>query len=121
MAQVEKSLPPKNERILRIEMTPLQKQYYKVSLLGWSCFTCSLQSIQCIHVTDLVARLPIDNDLVQHATPGLWWTWLERFSSNPFTAGVHSRPQVLPTVCPQVLPSAVTNCCANAPCAPSGS
>jgi hypothetical protein len=26
---VEKSLPPKNERILRLEMTPLQKQYYK--------------------------------------------------------------------------------------------
>ncbi len=26
---VEKSLPPKNERILRVEMTPLQKQYYK--------------------------------------------------------------------------------------------
>ncbi len=29
-SQVEKSLPPKNERILRVEMTPLQKQYYKV-------------------------------------------------------------------------------------------
>lgn len=28
--QVEKSLPPKNERIVRVEMTPLQKQYYKV-------------------------------------------------------------------------------------------
>lgn len=28
--EVEKSLPPKNERILRVEMTPLQKQYYKV-------------------------------------------------------------------------------------------
>jgi SNF2 family DNA or RNA helicase len=26
---VEKSLPPKNERILRVEMTPLQRQYYK--------------------------------------------------------------------------------------------
>ena len=26
---VEKSLPPKNERILRVPMTPLQKQYYK--------------------------------------------------------------------------------------------
>lgn len=26
---VEKSLPPKNERILRVGMTPLQKQYYK--------------------------------------------------------------------------------------------
>ena len=26
---VEKSLPPKNERILRVAMTPLQKQYYK--------------------------------------------------------------------------------------------
>ena len=26
---VEKSLPPKNERILRVDMTPLQKQYYK--------------------------------------------------------------------------------------------
>ena len=26
---VEKSLPPKIERILRVEMTPLQKQYYK--------------------------------------------------------------------------------------------
>lgn len=26
---MEKSLPPKNERILRVEMTPLQKQYYK--------------------------------------------------------------------------------------------
>lgn len=26
---VEKSLPPKNERILRVEMSPLQKQYYK--------------------------------------------------------------------------------------------
>jgi chromodomain-helicase-DNA-binding protein 1 len=26
---VEKSLPPKNERILRLEMTPLQRQYYK--------------------------------------------------------------------------------------------
>ena len=27
---VERSLPPKNERILRVEMTPLQRQYYKV-------------------------------------------------------------------------------------------
>jgi SNF2-related domain len=26
---VEKSLPPKNERILRVDMTPLQRQYYK--------------------------------------------------------------------------------------------
>lgn len=26
---VEKSLPPKSERILRVDMTPLQKQYYK--------------------------------------------------------------------------------------------
>lgn len=26
---VERSLPPKNERILRVAMTPLQKQYYK--------------------------------------------------------------------------------------------
>lgn len=26
---VEKSLPPKNERIIRVEMSPLQKQYYK--------------------------------------------------------------------------------------------
>lgn len=26
---VEKSLPPKNERILRVAMSPLQKQYYK--------------------------------------------------------------------------------------------
>lgn len=26
---VEKSLPPKNERVLRVPMTPLQKQYYK--------------------------------------------------------------------------------------------
>jgi chromodomain-helicase-DNA-binding protein 1 len=26
---VEKSLPPKIERILRVEMSPLQKQYYK--------------------------------------------------------------------------------------------
>lgn len=26
---VEKSLPPKNERILRVPMSPLQKQYYK--------------------------------------------------------------------------------------------
>lgn len=26
---VEKSLPPKNERILRVAMTPLQRQYYK--------------------------------------------------------------------------------------------
>ena len=29
---VEKSLPPKNERILRVAMTPLQKQYYKFIL-----------------------------------------------------------------------------------------
>mmetsp|Transcript_15385 Transcript_15385/g.45299 ORF Transcript_15385/g.45299 Transcript_15385/m.45299 type:complete len:1328 (-) Transcript_15385:31-4014(-) len=27
--EVERSLPPKNERILRVEMTPLQRQYYK--------------------------------------------------------------------------------------------
>ncbi|KAG1670418.1 hypothetical protein FOA52_010153 [Chlamydomonas sp. UWO 241] len=27
--EVEKSLPPKNEHILRVEMTPLQRQYYK--------------------------------------------------------------------------------------------
>jgi len=27
--EVEKSLPPKRERILRVPMTPLQKQYYK--------------------------------------------------------------------------------------------
>ncbi|KAJ9527500.1 hypothetical protein QJQ45_025767 [Haematococcus lacustris] len=27
--EVERSLPPKNERILRVEMSPLQKQYYK--------------------------------------------------------------------------------------------
>lgn len=27
--EVEKSLPPKNERILRVEMSPLQRQYYK--------------------------------------------------------------------------------------------
>lgn len=26
---VEKSLPPKHERVLRVEMTPLQKQYYR--------------------------------------------------------------------------------------------
>ena len=26
---MEKSLPPKNERILRVAMSPLQKQYYK--------------------------------------------------------------------------------------------
>ncbi|KAF8073052.1 CHR5 [Scenedesmus sp. PABB004] len=26
---VERSLPPKNERVLRVEMTPLQRQYYK--------------------------------------------------------------------------------------------
>lgn len=26
---VERSLPPKNERILRVDMTPLQRQYYK--------------------------------------------------------------------------------------------
>jgi chromodomain-helicase-DNA-binding protein 1 len=26
---VETSLPPKTERILRVEMTPLQRQYYK--------------------------------------------------------------------------------------------
>lgn len=26
---VERSLPPKTERILRVGMTPLQKQYYK--------------------------------------------------------------------------------------------
>ena len=26
---VEKSLPPKNERILRVEMSPLQRRYYK--------------------------------------------------------------------------------------------
>ena len=26
---VERSLPPKNERILRVAMSPLQKQYYK--------------------------------------------------------------------------------------------
>ena len=29
---MEKSLPPKNERILRVAMTPLQKQYYKFIL-----------------------------------------------------------------------------------------
>jgi SNF2 family DNA or RNA helicase len=29
---VERSLPPKNERILRVAMTPLQKQYYKFIL-----------------------------------------------------------------------------------------
>ena len=29
---VEKSLPPKSERILRVEMTPLQKKYYKMVL-----------------------------------------------------------------------------------------
>jgi SNF2 family DNA or RNA helicase len=29
--EVERSLPPKNERILRVEMTPLQRQYYKVT------------------------------------------------------------------------------------------
>lgn len=27
--EVEKSLPPKNERILRVQMSPLQRQYYK--------------------------------------------------------------------------------------------
>lgn len=26
---VEKSLPPKRERILRVEMSPMQRQYYK--------------------------------------------------------------------------------------------
>ena len=29
---VERSLPPKRECILRVEMTPLQKQYYKYIL-----------------------------------------------------------------------------------------
>lgn len=29
---VERSLPPKKECILRVEMTPLQKQYYKYIL-----------------------------------------------------------------------------------------
>ncbi len=29
---VERSLPPKRERIIRIAMTPLQKQYYKYIL-----------------------------------------------------------------------------------------
>ena len=31
---VEKSLPPKNERILRVDMTPLQKQFYKWILVA---------------------------------------------------------------------------------------
>jgi chromodomain-helicase-DNA-binding protein 1 len=26
---VERSLPPKSERVLRVGMTPLQKQYYR--------------------------------------------------------------------------------------------
>ena len=29
MQDVERSLPPKREKILRVAMTPLQKQYYK--------------------------------------------------------------------------------------------
>lgn len=49
---VEKSLPPKNERILRVDMTPLQKQFYKwilsrnyrelnkVCLLSSFCICC---------------------------------------------------------------------------------
>lgn len=39
--EVERSLPPKNERILRVDMTPLQKQYYKVGLLPDGVLCCA--------------------------------------------------------------------------------
>ena len=34
---VEKSLPPKIERILRVEMSPLQKQYVIELVMKWPC------------------------------------------------------------------------------------
>jgi SNF2 family DNA or RNA helicase len=49
---VEKSLPPKNERILRVDMTPLQKQFYKWilsrnyrELNKVRCLSCTLPAI----------------------------------------------------------------------------
>lgn len=48
---VEKSLPPKRERILRVPMTPLQKQYYKWILtrnfaqLNKVCLVCLLRTL----------------------------------------------------------------------------
>jgi chromodomain-helicase-DNA-binding protein 1 len=49
---VEKSLPPKNERILRVDMTPLQKQYYKVALGGDRQRTATSPTAACpAHLT----------------------------------------------------------------------
>ena len=52
---VEKSLPPKNERILRVEMSPLQRQYYKWILtrnfkeLNKACPCCALLYSTVMH------------------------------------------------------------------------
>lgn len=54
MQDVEKSLPPKNERLLRVPMSPLQQQYYKwilardyQALTNGGCHTrvCCISSI----------------------------------------------------------------------------
>ena len=59
---VEKSLTPKNERILRVEMSPLQRQYYKwiltrnfkeLNKVTFACFLCCSQIKKQVHWSSL--------------------------------------------------------------------
>ncbi len=53
---VEKSLPPKNERILRVEMTPLQKQYYKARFAScWGWGAGRREGLHCVCASEYAA------------------------------------------------------------------
>ena len=62
---VERSLPPKNERVLRVEMTPLQRRYYRWILgrnfkelnRGLLCWAC-LVFVVWVFVTPLTCTRP---------------------------------------------------------------
>jgi SNF2 family DNA or RNA helicase len=71
---VEKSLPPKNERILRVDMTPLQRQYYKWILTrNFKARPCPAPVQRC--------TLPV---LVRSCTLPALWPALARSSRSMF-------------------------------------
>jgi chromodomain-helicase-DNA-binding protein 1 len=79
---VEKSLPPKNERILRVPMTPLQKQYYRWIL------TRNFKELNKSSKGSQVTLLNIIMDLKKCCNhPFLFESARENYNSLPVEAG----------------------------------
>ncbi len=83
---VEKSLPPKNERILRVAMTPLQKQYYKFIL------TRNFKELNKVALPSLLQLLSDLHDARTLKVASRIWSVSSRMLSLALTSGHRVSP-----------------------------